>query len=106
MERPFGVGVSKSGISLSNELSGKQEECTLTETYKKFFNQEKTVKGIGIGSYQTIWAAKKTTLVALVQAVQWRRGNWNQIAEECMGDNEMQIPVDHYFDKFYWKKME
>ena len=75
MERPFGVGVSKSGISLSNELSGKQEECTLTETYKKIFNQEKTVKGIGIGSYQTIWAAKKTTLVALVQAVQWRRGN-------------------------------
>ena len=20
-----------------------------------------------------------------------------------MGDNEMQIPVDHSFDKFYWK---
>ena len=75
MERPFGVGVSKSDISLSNELSGKREECTVTETYKKFFSQEKTVKGIGIGSYQMIWAAKRTTLVGLVQAVKWRRGN-------------------------------
>jgi len=68
--------VSQSDISLSNELSGKPEECMVTETYlKKKFNQEKTVKGIGIGSYQTIWAAKETTLVGLVQAVQCRRGN-------------------------------